>query len=299
MEATLSFPNDDKAKAGKGLLETLRSNALDDFERMKNQPNPRFAAVNAPILAILKDLTIEQSGAEVRVQVKAERQVLAVLAGTTLPAVKKVRETAARSQSSNNLMQLAIAMQTYHDIHGHMPQCTHFGADGKPLWSWRVELLPYIEQEAMYQALHQDEPWNSPHNSQVLARMPKTFESPTLGGPRNKTHYALVVGPQAAFHNDPKVKGPRLTQIPDGTAQTILIVETGAAFDWAAPDSDISWPGGPLSPASVCPPGEDSFLVVMFDAEVVSVKRTAKPADFTAAVTPLGGEQLPPNWAGD
>ncbi len=71
----------------------------------------------------------------------------------------------------NNMKQIALACHMYIDSHKRFPTDI-VDADGKPLLSWRVAILPYLEQQGLYNQLHLDEPWDSDHNRQVLSSMP-------------------------------------------------------------------------------------------------------------------------------
>src|SRR3954452_3301425 len=80
--------------------------------------------------------------------------IIAVLIGLLLPAVQKVREAAARMQCSNNLKQLGIAMHSYNDTAGSMPyEPNAGGSSATPTVGWPVQILPYIEQNNLYQQL--------------------------------------------------------------------------------------------------------------------------------------------------
>jgi RNA polymerase sigma factor (sigma-70 family) len=104
----------------------------------------------------------------------------------------------ARAQSRNNLKMIAIAMHNYNDTMGYFPPAAIYGKDGKPLLSWRVLLLPYIEQQALYKEFHLNEPWDSAHNKKLLERMPKTYLIP---GQKEKsaTYYQVFVGEDTIF----------------------------------------------------------------------------------------------------
>ncbi|HEY7158442.1 MAG TPA: DUF1559 domain-containing protein, partial [Gemmataceae bacterium] len=82
-------------------------------------------------------------------------------------------QKAARQRSKDNMQKLGIAMHTYHDVNDHFPPATIYDKDGKALLSWRVLLLPYLEQDDLFAQFHFDEPWDSKHNKPLLAKMPK------------------------------------------------------------------------------------------------------------------------------
>ena len=111
-----------------------------------------------------------------------QNQVVLELAGQPLidqlkQPVEQARGTAKRAQSINNLKQLGLAMHIYHDVNKTLPPAVH-SKDGKPLLSWRVLVLPYIEEDKLYREFHLDEPWDSPHNKKLLSRMPAVLRSP-------------------------------------------------------------------------------------------------------------------------
>jgi prepilin-type N-terminal cleavage/methylation domain-containing protein len=77
--------------------------------------------------------------------------IIAILIGLLLPAVQKVREAAARAKCTNNLKQLGLAMHNYHDTLGKFPYLRSGG--GQNRHSWVLLLLPFIEQNAIYQTM--------------------------------------------------------------------------------------------------------------------------------------------------
>src|SRR5690349_9529406 len=79
--------------------------------------------------------------------------IIAILIGLLLPAVQKVRESAARTECTNNLKQIGLVMHGYHDSMGAFPYETQGGTAAKPNVGWPVEILPYIEQGNLYQQL--------------------------------------------------------------------------------------------------------------------------------------------------
>ncbi|HTU19628.1 MAG TPA: DUF1559 domain-containing protein [Gemmataceae bacterium] len=98
------------------------------------------------------------------------------------PALTSGREPTARSQSHNNLKQMILAMYNYQDtvMEHSLPPAALVDRQGRPLLSWRVLILPFLEQQNLYNEFHLDEPWDSPHNLRQLPRMPKVYSSPSF-----------------------------------------------------------------------------------------------------------------------
>jgi hypothetical protein len=161
-----------------------------------------------------------------------------------VPAVQKVREAAARVQSQNNLKQLAIAMHSYHDSYGHLPAAAEHDKAGKPLLSWRVTLLPFLGENNHYRQFRLDEPWDGPNNKRLLSPMPAVYRHPQdKDMSSDRTVYQVFVGPSAPFT---KTRGLRMTDITDGTANTILIAEAAQGVPWTKPDDLDFDPNRPL-----------------------------------------------------
>jgi hypothetical protein len=171
---------------------------------------------------------------------------LVILGGCLLlPCVEKVRDGEGWALSAVSLKQIALAMHNYQSDHGTLPPAVVRGKDGQPLYSWRVLLLPYLEQDALYRNLKLDEPWDSPHNEPLLRDTPKCFR-PRLGGgnePPGHTHYQVLVGPGTPFERD----GLTFDDLPY-LADTILVVEARDTVPWASP-ADLTYaPGQPIPP---------------------------------------------------
>lgn len=161
-------------------------------------------------------------------------------------AVGNVRDSAARMQSQNNLKQIAIAMHNYHDANGRMVDDIR-GPDGKPLLSWRVALLPYIEQDNLYKQFNLNEPWDSPNNSRMLNIAIKTYTIPGREAEaiRGLTFYQGFVGPGTVF--DPKPEKPlKIGDVKDGTSNTFFVVEAADPVEWTKPGGLPFADGEPL-----------------------------------------------------
>ena len=161
--------------------------------------------------------------------------ILAVLIGLLLPAVQKVRAAAARAQCQNNLKQIGLALHDYHDVHGALPPAAICDKNGKPLLSWRVAILPFIEQDQLYKQFHLDEPWDSEHNKALIQFMPKTYALPADKAKHDPpaTYYRVFVDNGAMF--DLK-RGVTFAQVTDGLSNTLMVVEAADAVPWSKPD---------------------------------------------------------------
>ncbi len=158
------------------------------------------------------------------------------------------REAAARSQSINHLKLMGLAMHNYHATFNQFPPAVIYGPDGKPWHSWRVLILPYIEQQIAYNAYDFNQPWDSPKNKKLLEKTPEVYRDPIIGDAKDPyTHYAALVGPNAIFRPDgPKqsgqvklgVGGTSMRDITDGTSNTVVAttVDPARKIPWTKPE---------------------------------------------------------------
>ena len=156
-----------------------------------------------------------------------------------LPAVQQAREAARRAQCKNNLKQIGLALHNYHDAYGSFPPAFVADEQGKPMHSWRVLILPQLDQAALYAEYNFSEPWDGPNNSRLLARMPPVYSCPSdTNSVPYHTAYAAVFGEHCVFRGAEPVK---LSDITDGTSKTLMVGEASpAGIPWMKPvDVDI------------------------------------------------------------
>jgi hypothetical protein len=196
--------------------------------------------------------------------------------------------------SSNNLKQIALAVHNYIDVNNGKFPGDITGKDGKPLLSWRVHLLPYIEADNLYKQFKLDEPWDSEHNKKLLAQMPKVFASPRVkvkeGG---HTTYLGFAGPGSAFEPGKELQLP--ASFTDGTSNTILAVESSTAYPWTRP---IDLPFDPKAelPAFGKAYGNKPLCALCDGSTRILDLSKISGVTLKAAITTAGGEVLGTDW---
>ncbi|MGD0517056.1 MAG: DUF1559 domain-containing protein [Thermoguttaceae bacterium] len=151
-----------------------------------------------------------------------------------MPAISPAREAARRAQCISNLKIIGLALHNYHDAYKHFPSPNTCDKDGKPLYSWRVEVLPMLEYGGIYDSLNKDEPWNSPHNAKILNHILPNLDCPNDNKKNiSSTSYVAIIGPGTAWRENGPVK---LSDLPSGSSHTIMCVEVAdSGVHWAEP----------------------------------------------------------------
>jgi hypothetical protein len=210
-----------------------------------------------------------------------------------IPAIDRVREAAARAQSQNNLKQMALAMHNYHDTFMHLPPAGgEQGMPGPPgpKMSWRVAILPFVEQDFLYRQYNPNEPWDSPNNKRLLNQMPKIYQLPgEETAPPGHTYYQVFVGPTAGFENP---QGTRLMDVTDGVSNTLMIVEAETAVPWTEPQDLTFNPNGPLP--RMGKHFRSGFNVVFMDGSARLMPHNVPETTLRAMITRNGGEMVTP-----
>ncbi|MCL4201075.1 MAG: DUF1559 domain-containing protein [Pirellulaceae bacterium] len=217
-----------------------------------------------------------------------------ILVALLLPAVQSAREAARRSQCSNNLKQIALAFHNYHDTYGTFPPAYIADENGQPKHSWRVLLLPFLEQDPLYNMYDFDEPWDSPVNALVTNTVLPVYQCPS--DPNSfapTTNYMVIAGTGTVFDGD---QATGITNITDGSSNTLLVVEVaGTGTNWAEPvDLDagnltLPFARGGSSPGSFHPGGINA---AMCDGSVHFLTNSLDPQTFNALITRSGAEMV-------
>ncbi|MDR1477457.1 MAG: DUF1559 domain-containing protein [Planctomycetaceae bacterium] len=201
-----------------------------------------------------------------------------LLTSLTLPAVQAARSAARLMQSANKIRVIIIALHNYHDVHNEFPPLYTVDANGKPLHSWRVLILPYMGQVALYNSIKLDEPWDSEHNKQFHTTRIDMYTANTTGGatPDKKCFYAVIEGQPLK----PKV-GTKFAEITDGSSNTISVVVTNKPFCWMDPLANVTLEdldkgfGRPDSVIGGNP--EDRANIGFWDGSVIRIEKTIPP----------------------
>ena len=234
--------------------------------------------------------------------------IIGVLMSLLLPAVQAAREAAHRTQCQDHLRQIGLAMHTHHDAIGHLP-AGYLGdpehpdrdpetLDGPPGWAWGTLLLPFLEEQPLYDALDRRLPCWHPDNAELVATRLPVFLNPASpdqeetmvvrgrGGETlatfGRTHFVVNVGhdepwvytiaDQSEVANGPFYRNSRTSfkDITDGLTQTVLIGEHSII-------SDKTWVGV-VPGAEVCPEDPDRFPFTACDAAATLVLAHSGPA---------------------
>lgn len=210
-------------------------------------------------------------------------------------AIGNANAAADRSLDKSNLKQIGVAIHNFTDVHGHLPTGIR-DANGRRLLSWRVQILPYIEQVNLYEQFNLEEPWNSAQNRPLLDQMPAVLRSPRRpelerGGNRNKTSY--IAYQNGTLLGDPSVK---FRDVTDGLSNTGMVVEAGTGghlVEWTRPDErDMD------QVAQLVGRGGDGFNVLMGDGAVRFFADNATAQVLRGMMTRSGAEDPSGNGPG-
>lgn len=219
-----------------------------------------------------------------------------LLTALMLPAVQAAREAARRTQCVNNLKQIQLAVLNYESANGHLPPAYVADENGTPMHSWRVLILPYLDENGLYEQYNMDEPWDSPGNLAVTKQiMPMVYlcpSDPNFEGGGTDTSYVAVAGASAVFTPEGRMMG----SVTDGTSNTLSVVEmSNSGIHWAEPrDWDLASAlfvvnGGPGEISSQHP---GCANVSHLDGSVRNLKDGMDPEGLEAMTTVDGGEPV-------
>jgi hypothetical protein len=198
-----------------------------------------------------------------------------------------LRQGLAKSETSSRYKWILLAMHNYQACHDHFPPQAICSPEGKPPLSWRVAILPYIEEEKLYQEFRLDEPWDSPHNLALLPRMPRTFKRPEWdrdGEQHTETPYRVVTGRNLIF--DPVPQRRRAwADFEKELRHSLVLVETTETVPWTKPEDLDADDGQPLLPRLDRRYGK--YVVGFADSSLLGLDLATTEEEFRATLNRL------------
>lgn len=302
--------------AERGLRDGLRqlrddvAEASNQAEKRMKEPDGRIGLMDLPdsvqnLISIgasrglekfLADPPVKVAGNDLVVELKFDpanprfaSSAAVMVYGVAMPTVQRWQAASGSAVGQQNLKQLAIAMLNFNSTYGVFPVALTSRDQKKALLSWRVAILPFIEQEELYKQFKFDEPWDSDTNKPLIAKMPKVFAD--LDAPASKepgmTHYQVFVGGGAGFRADHR--GTRVADVQDGMSNTLMIVTATEPTPWTKP-GDLPYSSSkPVAKLGF--PGK-KINVAMFDGSVRQLPEGLALNKLRALISAAGGELI-------
>lgn len=232
----------------------------------------------------------------------------AILSGAAIfvlwPSLRSVKERRDRQACMSNLQRIAKALNEYAAVHSTYPSPVVYGPKGRPLYSWRVLILPYLDEEVLYSRFKLDEPWDSLANSSFVPLCPNVYISPGSDSGTGfvaESNYVLVTGRGTLFPPTGPLGPDDIADLPN---RTLLVVETSNyARGWTEPsDIDINKMAGQIGgqtigsmsgdPTSIGGSHKGGATVAFADEQPGWLPEDIAPAAVQAMVSPAGGEPV-------
>lgn len=278
--------------AAQNLAVAEMKRSMENQEQSEEMRDAMLQYANRISAQVIETLTPKRTGQSVTMAIESEIGVAgsSMLAGVLLPAIQSARLIPRRMSTSNNFKQVMLAMHNFHSAYNKLPAPAITDEDGKPLLSWRVAILPFVEEQALYQQFHLDEPWDSEHNLPLSKKLPAVYASPGVRLPAGETVIHAVVGKDMGLR---PVDRTAFRDFLDGLSNTILIIETAPEFavPWSKPaDVEIDL-ADPLAKFKGTP--KKGFNISLGDGAVRFLADTIDPDLFKAMLTRAGREVIP------
>jgi Protein of unknown function (DUF1559) len=270
------------------LLQTVLNAGIIEGEKQKDESLKPLLALGREVQTVLKNAKFASNETQATAELAMKTDLDLVPLVKQLTGSGAVSSAAARSRTQNNLKQLALAMHGFHDAMGSLPPPATLGKKGKLLQSWRVQILPFIEQDALYRKFKLEEAWDSEHNKMVFETnpMPPVFAVEGVTKPGEKTtHFQVFRGNGAMFD---VLKATKFQHITDGTSNTIMIAQAKSAVQWTKPD-DLEF-DPKLDPRDQLLFVNDLTQVSFADGSVRAFRKNLSAETIRSLITKSGGE---------
>jgi hypothetical protein len=277
--------------------ETQMENAPPQFQEMMQKQAEEMKEMMEIVRKVFDSISVSRSGSAVSISAtlpselgdKLKEQLPGGMG--LLSAVQTARGAARGSACKNNLKQIGLAMHNYHDVHRKFPVADDpkwLNENGKPHLSWRVHILPFIDQVPLYNEFHLDEPWNSAHNIKLVSRMPTVYTCPEGNLPAGKTTYLGIAGPGGILEKP----GGRIRDVTDGLSNTILVLDApdSKAVVWTQPVDFMYSPSNPTS--GLAGHHGDSFNALLGDGATRLISLSLPTQTILGLFTMSGGENI-------
>jgi hypothetical protein len=218
------------------------------------------------------------------------------------PAETAKAAAAAARQTVMNAKKILLAVHNYNDRNGFFPPPAITDDAGRPLLSWRVALLPYLDQNELYQQFRLDEPWDGPHNKALIDKMPDVFESPEAPASKGRTRFRGFAGWATIFDLNPPERGEqgeaprrgvRPSEIYDGTSNTVFLALARDAAPWTMP-GELPFVAGHELPA-LDESDPKGWLLGLCDGSVHRLPKDRRSL-LPFLITRHGGEVIGTDW---
>lgn len=214
--------------------------------------------------------------------------ILFCLVALLLPATRTPRTASQRSQCRNSLKQIGLALINYADDFGQFPPAYTVDSSGNRLHSWRTLILPYLDQQTLYNSIDLSKPWNDPVNQVAATTRLPFYECPTTKLTDGRTPYLACVGPELAFLPETCRKVGDFT---DGRSNTVLVMEVNRelAVHWMAP-VDLDMATAISLPEIQSQSHKGGFHVLLADDAVQHLPKEIDRAALKALLTVNGAD---------
>lgn len=248
------------------------------------------------LLPVLSLVAPQVEGARLSVTFGDDEPEIALMRDFVPAMTQKMRDESYRRSRMNNLKQICLALHNHESARNAFPAAASYDAEGRPLLSWRVHILPYMEQMKLYNQFRLHEPWDSEHNRKLIDQMPESYADPDPAvraaiGDRGRTTFLAPRAEGTVFGGR---EGIKFSEMKDGSSNTIMAVEVvpERAVVWTKPDDWEVDLANPLD--GVKRSDRDGFVAAWGDGHSSVISNGADAEEFRGNLTYDGGEAPKP-----